>query len=75
MCSGATFLDDHVLHFVPIANDAPILVFHCDEKGRVDIDALSPHEREEYLYARAMIGRQYWRPRCVAPHPEPTESI
>ena len=31
--------------------------FPCDAQGRVDLDALSDHARENYLYARALIGR------------------
>jgi hypothetical protein len=35
------------------------LSFPCDERGRVDIDALSQHARTNYLFARAMVGREY----------------
>lgn len=38
------------------------LSFPCDAKGRVDIDALSDRARENYLYARAMVGREYSMP-------------
>lgn len=31
--------------------------FPCDSQGRVDLDALSEHARENYLYARALVGR------------------
>jgi hypothetical protein len=31
--------------------------FPCDAQGRVDLDALSDHARENYLYARALVGR------------------
>lgn len=31
--------------------------FPCDAQGHVDLDALSPHDRTEYLFARAMAGR------------------
>jgi hypothetical protein len=35
------------------------LSFPCDERGRVDIDALSQRARTDYLFARAMVGREY----------------
>lgn len=43
-------------------------VFPCDESGRVDMDALSERARDSYLYARALVGREYARPvlkRCL----------
>ena len=32
--------------------------FPCDGAGRVDLDGLSEQARTNYLYARAMIGRE-----------------
>ena len=32
--------------------------FPCDGAGRVDIDRLSEHARNNYFYARAMVGRE-----------------
>lgn len=32
--------------------------FPCDEAGRVDLDAMSDKQRNSYLYARALIGRE-----------------
>jgi hypothetical protein len=34
------------------------LTFPCDAHGRVDLDALSERERLDYLYARAVVGRE-----------------
>jgi len=34
------------------------LSFPCDSRGRVDLDALSERARNDYFYARAMVGRQ-----------------
>lgn len=39
------------------------LVFPCDSHGRVDLDALSERSREQYFFARAMVGRGYSPPR------------
>jgi hypothetical protein len=38
------------------------LIFPCDREGRVDLDALSERARTNYLFARAMVGREYARP-------------
>lgn len=40
--------------------------FPCDEHGHVDMDALSEHDRTEYLFARAVAGRDLSRPVVVA---------
>ncbi|MEJ6024095.1 hypothetical protein [Ramlibacter sp. PS4R-6] len=32
--------------------------FPCDRQGRVDMDALTDRARANYLYARAMVGRE-----------------
>ena len=32
--------------------------FPCDETGRVDMDAMSDRQRNNYLYARALMGRE-----------------
>lgn len=35
------------------------LAFPCDAAGQVDLDGLSDRARRNYLYARAVIGREY----------------
>lgn len=32
--------------------------FPCDARGQVDLDGLSDHARNNYLFARAMVGRE-----------------
>ena len=32
--------------------------FPCDGEGHVDLDALSDRARDNYFYARAMVGRE-----------------
>jgi len=39
--------------------------FPCDERGSVDLDALPQRARLNYLFARAMIGREYTFPAVV----------
>jgi hypothetical protein len=36
--------------------------FPCDEKGRVDLDQLGECARNNYLYARAVVGREFATP-------------
>lgn len=38
------------------------LAFPCDAQGRVDIDALTARACANYLFARAMVGRDYALP-------------
>ncbi len=42
--------------------------FPCDGNGRVDLDELSESARNNYLYARAMVGRE-----LAVPAVEPEE--
>jgi hypothetical protein len=36
--------------------------FPCDGNGQVDLDGLSDRARDNYLYARAMVGRELAAP-------------
>jgi len=36
--------------------------FPCDPKGRVDLDQLSDRARDNYLIARAVVGRELATP-------------
>lgn len=47
------------------------LSFPCDAGGQVDIDALSERARMNYLFARALVGRDYSAP-TVHPTVAPT---
>ena len=40
----------------------PSLCFPCDERGAVELDALSERARENYFYARAVVGLEYAYP-------------
>ncbi|MEK8034129.1 hypothetical protein AACH06_25165 [Ideonella sp. DXS29W] len=50
------------LRFQSLFNQGRAMVFPCDEQGQVDIDALSERARENYLYARAVIGFEFATP-------------
>ena len=50
------------LRFQSLFNEGRGLAFPCDSQGRVDLDALSDRARENYLYARAVVGREFATP-------------
>ena len=39
--------------------------FPCDAAGHVDMDALSDTARENYLFARAVVGREFSIPAVI----------
>lgn len=53
---------DHRLHFSPLAAEGAACDFPCDVMGRVDMDALGERALTRYLYARAVIGREFALP-------------
>jgi hypothetical protein len=46
------------LRFQSLFNSGRGYSFPCDLKGFVDLDQLSDGARNNYLYARAMVGRE-----------------
>lgn len=40
--------------------------FPCNAAGHVDLDALGERERNNYLYARAVVGRELSLPKVQA---------
>lgn len=54
------------IRFLSLFHGGRALSFPCDCQGRVDMDALAPHAKRNYLYARAMIGREFGWPDVVA---------
>lgn len=36
--------------------------FPCDQQGHVDLDSLPARARNNYLFARAMVGKDYLPP-------------
>jgi hypothetical protein len=57
-----TACDSYELRFRSLFEDGRALAFPCDAHGHVDLDAMSPRARLNYLYARAVIGREYFLP-------------
>ncbi len=46
------------LRFQFLFDSGRAYAFPCDGTGNVDLDGLSDRARNNYLYARAMIGRE-----------------
>lgn len=53
------------LHFLPRAAGRRLLAFPCSPSGQVEIDLLSAQARIDYLFARALRGRDYASPIVV----------
>lgn len=51
-----------LLRFQSLFNQGRAIVFPCDDQGLVDIDSLTERARENYFYARAMIGLEFGAP-------------
>ena len=65
---AATRLHAFVLRFPSLFDDGRGFAFPCDEKGRVDLAALTPRGRANYLAAQRAIGRDFGVPAVVAWH-------
>jgi hypothetical protein len=50
------------LRYQSLFNNGRGFSFPCDPKGRVNLDELSNRARLNYLYARAMVGRELTHP-------------
>jgi len=56
------------LHFCSLTTDGRGFAFPCNAQGRVDLDRLSEAARENYLYARAMVGLELLAPQVLRVH-------
>lgn len=52
----------HEIRFQSLFNEGRALSFPCDEQGNVQMDEMSERARANYLYARAVVGREYAYP-------------
>lgn len=50
------------IRFSSLSQEGRGLAFPCDAKGHVDLDDLSEPARNNYLYARALVGREFSTP-------------
>ena len=54
------------VRFASLFRQGTGFAFPCDGQGQVDLDAMSERARNNYLYARAMVGRENGLPRVCA---------
>lgn len=54
------------LRFVSLFHAGRGFAFPCDAAGRVPLDQLSERARNNYFYARSVIGRDVARPAVLA---------
>lgn len=50
------------IRYQSLFNAGRALTFPCDAEGHVQMDLLSERARQNYLYARAVVGREYALP-------------
>jgi len=60
--------DDYELRFESLFQAGRALAFPCDAHGGVLLDALSDTARQNYLFARAVVGRDYAMPIVLRRH-------
>lgn len=58
----------YALRFNSLFDPGRALSFPCDADGHVDLDSLSDASRQNYLAARALMGRDYSFPAVVPEH-------
>lgn len=58
-CSGGA---GYEIWFRSLFHQGQALVFPCDHDGHVDLDTLSERAKGNYLFARAMVGREFALP-------------
>jgi hypothetical protein len=63
LCDGP-----YELRFVNLHDAGRAYAFPCDANGCVNLDALSGPIRNNYLYARTVIGREFATPVTCAVH-------
>jgi len=54
------------VRFQSLFREGRALAFPCDPKGHVDLDSLSDRAKANYLFARAMVGRDFALPAVQA---------
>jgi hypothetical protein len=52
----------YVLRFESLFREGRGYAFPCDARGRVDIDRMSDRARNNYFFARTVIGREVTLP-------------
>ncbi|KQU80754.1 MULTISPECIES: hypothetical protein [unclassified Rhizobacter] len=60
--SSTSQIARYEIRFQSLFNEGRALAFPCDADGHVQMDTLSDRARTNYLYARAVVGREYATP-------------
>ena len=60
--AGLEAAASYEIRFQSLFQEGRALTFPCDAEGHVQMDALSDRARDNYLYARAVVGREYATP-------------
>ncbi len=60
--SSNTSVAQYQIRFESLFHSGRALTFPCDAAGHVQMDQLSDQARENYLYARAVVGREFASP-------------
>lgn len=63
--SAASSRCSYQLRFESLFHAGRALAFPCDDHGHVVMDRLSDRARHNYLYARAVVGREFATPMVV----------
>ena len=60
---------EYEVRFQSLFDAGRAFIFPCDERGQVDLDALSERARNNYFYARAVVGRDFAPPSVLRRDP------
>ena len=55
----------HYLTFGSLFHSVRSLSFPCDSEGQVELDSLSERARDNYFFARSVVGRDFTVPVVV----------
>lgn len=56
---------EYEIRFPSLFQEGRAMAFPCDCNGRVDLDGLSERARTNYLFCRAMLGREFATPAVI----------
>jgi hypothetical protein len=62
MSSQTTHSNRFELRFQSLFNEGRGFAFACESSGQVNVDGLSERGRRNYLFAKAMVGREFATP-------------
>lgn len=53
------------IRFPSLFQEGRALAFPCDAAGHVDLDTMTERARNNYLFAHAMVGREFASPKVL----------